>query len=392
MNPQLNEAVTLVWKAVNAADYKDTTKRQYGSMLDVLADEISKIEKTKVCTNAKTAIDLINKGEGLRRRCLHLITQALERGDVDLSSNVGRQLQMPQSSEYLQILQDYVRYLREEGHAESSIRVEYCLARKYLVFLETAGCHSTGDATADTIFSFVVSLREGWQATSIGSALSVFRPFIRFLEREDLIYAAESIRAPRKRAILEVLTQEERIAAQELLKDGENITARDRAIASLGLHTGIRACDIVALKIGDINWSGSLSFIQQKTQNSLVLPLTASIGNSLYDYITNERPASLSPHVFLRSRAPHCELKNSSAVYNTIRKVLMAAGVDVEGRQCGSRFLRHSVASAMIANGTTLSTIAAVLGHAAQSSTDTYISVDANTLMGCTLPVVGRSA
>jgi len=388
MNPQLTETIRAVWKAIDETGYSKTTKQLYEKVLEDLSNDLQKASVGKYDLDGRTILESIKKGAGTRKRCLHLIESAIDNGIVDLSSNAGRGQLMPRSEEYRKLCSDYSIHQREKGDATSSIRVQSFFARKYLVFLESIGCFSTRDATPDTIFSFALSLRESFQATSISSALSLFRPFVRYLERDDLIYAAERIKAPRKRAILEVLSEDERRAVEKALYS-EAVTLRDRAICLLSLHTGIRACDIVSLKIESIDWQHEcISIIQSKTQNPLVLPLTARIGNALFDYLVSERPSSSDPHVFLRSRAPYCKLKNSSAIYNSIRKVFLVAGIDVKGRQCGTRMLRHSAASAMVARGIALPTIAAVLGQVSETSADTYISVDARALMQCTLPVV----
>jgi integrase len=54
------------------------------------------------------------------------------------------------------------------------------------------------------------------------------------------------------------------------------VSARDAAITLLALLTGLRACDIVALRLGDVDWRGqTIGLVQQKTGNPLTLPLPA---------------------------------------------------------------------------------------------------------------------
>ena len=54
------------------------------------------------------------------------------------------------------------------------------------------------------------------------------------------------------------------------------VSARDAAITLLALSTGLRACDIVALRLGDVDWRGhTIGIVQQKTGNPLTLPLPA---------------------------------------------------------------------------------------------------------------------
>ena len=62
---------------------------------------------------------------------------------------------------------------------------------------------------------------------------------------------------------------------------------RDRAIGMLLFFTGIRGCDISCMKFSDIDWEKEeIRIIQQKTANGLILPMSAAIGNAIYDYVT----------------------------------------------------------------------------------------------------------
>ena len=61
---------------------------------------------------------------------------------------------------------------------------------------------------------------------------------------------------------------------------------RERAIGMLLFFTGIRSCDICYMKFSDIDWEKEeLHIIQQKTANILFLPMSAAVGNAIYDYV-----------------------------------------------------------------------------------------------------------
>lgn len=90
-----------------------------------------------------------------------------------------------------------------------------------------------------------------------------------------------------------------------LMSEKSNITLRNRAIGMLLFFTGMRSSDIAGLTFSDIDWEKEeIRIFQKKTGNELVLPLTARIGNALYDYITMERPQSGSKKIFLCERPP----------------------------------------------------------------------------------------
>lgn len=63
---------------------------------------------------------------------------------------------------------------------------------------------------------------------------------------------------------------------------------------------GLRACDIVALKLTDIDWlRGEIRIVQSKTTNPVILPLTQDVGEALKDYILNARPSAADKEIFL---------------------------------------------------------------------------------------------
>ncbi len=67
-------------------------------------------------------------------------------------------------------------------------------------------------------------------------------------------------------------------------------------VIMLGTVLGLRACDITALKLSDIDWlHGEIKIIQSKTANPVVLPLTQDVGEALMDYILYLFPSIKRP-------------------------------------------------------------------------------------------------
>lgn len=113
---------------------------------------------------------------------------------------------------------------------------------------------------------------------------------------------------PREVKIIEVYSKEELEAIENLLISGQ-MTRRDTAVCRLLLETGLRGTDICSLKLKDIDWEMDVIYIcRDKTKKPLVIPLRASYGNAVADYILNERPESKDAHVFLKNTAPFGKL------------------------------------------------------------------------------------
>ena len=193
---------------------------------------------------------------------------------------------------------------------------------------------------------------------------------------------------PKKRDILKVYSDDEynRIIAH--LEKADGLSFRNNAITILAMNTGLRAVDICAIRLQDIDWEHNIIHItQRKTGRAYDIPLTEAIGNVIVDYLLNERPASNQDFVFLRSIAPYGPLMSHTGIRNILFNVVNDSDVEANGRSYGTRITRHSVASRMLRNGVPFPVISEALGHGNKNSVMIYITTDDVKLAGCTLPL-----
>lgn len=164
-----------------------------------------------------------------------------------------------------------------------------------------------------------------------------------------------------------------------------SVPSRDAAITLLSLTCGLRACDVIGLRIADVDWdSMSIGLVQRKTGNPLTVPMTGPLAARLASWLLDERPATDDDRVFVRYKAPHVALRGHSSVYEAISRVMRHAGL---GRRGGSRLLRRNAATRMLEAATPLPTISAVLGHADHDSTRVYMATHRGGMLACVLPV-----
>ncbi len=194
------------------------------------------------------------------------------------------------------------------------------------------------------------------------------------------------VHLPREVKIIEVYHDKELAALRSTLSSGL-LTKRDTAICRLLLETGLRGTDVCSLRLKDISWEKDcISIIQDKTRKPLILPLRASYGNDIADYILNERPRGGSEHVFLKTFAPFGRL-GTGTIHGILKKLEEPAGIKKEGRLVGSRMARHHAASSMLRAGIPMPDISAALGHRDPNTVSVCLSTDAVGLAACTLPV-----
>jgi integrase len=186
--------------------------------------------------------------------------------------------------------------------------------------------------------------------------VSNFRPFLKFTGRTDLVDAVNLAGVKRSHAILPVLSDEDEQRVVHACAAG-TVSARDAAITLLALTTGLRACDIVGLRLVNIDWRGqSLGIVQQKTNNPLRVPLTTLVVAKLADYVLGERPTSGDDHVFLRSVAPHVRLCDHASIHRVITEVFGKAGLRLTIGDRSPNICRSSPRR-------TLHTVSELLGH-----------------------------
>jgi site-specific recombinase XerD len=154
---------------------------------------------------------------------------------------------------------------------------------------------------------------------------------------------------------------------------------RDRAIVLLLARLGLRAGDIVSLRLGDINWEEAWIRVSGKGRREIRLPLSQEVGDAVAAYIRDVRPTVETDRLFLRSRAPLRELGSHSAVSIIVANAMRRAGVTPATRRA-AHVLRHSAATTLLRQGASLQEIATILRHRSIETTTIYAKVDVELL------------
>lgn len=154
---------------------------------------------------------------------------------------------------------------------------------------------------------------------------------------------------------------------------------RDRAILLLLARLGLRAGDIVQLRLRDIDWKAASFQVSGKSRRETRLPLTRELGNALVTYLTRSRPQTDTDTVFVRSRAPYRAFGSHCAVSVIVDRAFARAGV-IRPSRGAAHLLRHSVATAMLRHGASLQDVAALLRHQSVTTTEIYAKVDVTAL------------
>jgi integrase len=163
--------------------------------------------------------------------------------------------------------------------------------------------------------------------------------------------------------------------------------ARDRAIVLLLARLGLRAGEVAALRVPDIDWHhGRLRVPPGKTGRARSLPLSMEVGDALVAALRS-RPAQAPPDVcFVRARPPYRPV-TGALVTAIAQRALRRAGLVVS--RPGAHVFRHTLATQLVQHGLPMKVVADVLGHATLETTTIYAKLDAITLAGVALPWPG---
>ena len=309
MDMTVTQIGAVVVAQLRAAGYMESTIGQYAKTVKALSEFASGraysvdlgAEFASMTTSVRTGRFSAQRRFDYRR-LVDVFDSYVCTGQVDLSVR-GRGGGGPQPvvRGFVELDAAWEVEMERRGLAPATRAAYGRVARSYLVFLEGCGIGELGGADGASVLVFLESLLDKWAKSSLFWLVSNFRPFLKFTGRPDLVDALNLAGVKRSHAIIPVLGDADEELVVEACASGA-VSARDAAITLLALTTGLRACDIVGMRTGDIDWrSRTIGIVQQKTGNPLTLPLPALLVGKLADYVLGERPSSADDHLFLRS-------------------------------------------------------------------------------------------
>ncbi len=292
----------------------------------------------------------------------------------------------PQQETYQPLLDAYLQWMRHYQHvAEGTLQIR---SHSIAQFLEWLGPQATPEGlsrlTAERIETFFLGYAQHLGRSARRSMQSALRTFLRFClhkgyAEQPLDRAVPTLRTYKLATVPRGLSDPQ---AQQLLRCMNRKSPegrRDYAIVQLLYTYGVRGGQVRALQLEDIDWAqNQILFKASKNGKDSRLPLTASVGESLLDYLRNSRPSYPYPHVFLTCRAPYHPLAHSSALSAIVERHIRSAHLELSSK--GAHAFRHGFATRMLQKGHSLKAIADVLGHRHLSTTFLYTKVDFNAL------------
>jgi integrase/recombinase XerD len=151
---------------------------------------------------------------------------------------------------------------------------------------------------------------------------------------------------------------------------------RDFAVLTMLARLGVRAGEVAALALEDVDWRAGELVIVGKGRRSERLPLPVDVGEAIVEYLRAGRPSTAQDRsLFVRVRAPHHGLTTGG-----VTQIVVSAARRAGLGQVHAHRLRHSAATEMLRAGAGLEEIGQVLRHRELLTTAIYAKVDRDAL------------
>jgi site-specific recombinase XerD len=291
------------------------------------------------------------------------------------------------------LIEDLVRHLStQRGLSPPTVKAYASVAQRFLYHRFSSGAVAPEEISPSDIAAFVLVYARSVCSHTAQLGTSALRAFLRFLSMRGDAAAdlSSSVPTVAVRSRFELPKSLEPWQVARVLRCCDRSTAigrRDYAVLLLLSRLGLRAGEIVAMTLDDVEWTAGVLTIRGKGPRCDQLPVLQDVGEALAAYLREVRPRCPTRRLFVRARAPHQGFSGSAAVDGIVARALTRAGLAPPRR--GAHLLRHSLAVRMLRAGGTLDEIGEVLRHRVVTSTQIYAKVDVDQLRTLARPWPG---
>ena len=304
----------------------------------------------------------------------------------------GQRITKSQTTEpFAEVVPKFFEFLRRERGLREGTVVQY---RHYLQrledYLRKINRPLLPDLAPKIVTAFITQRGEIIDKRSVQSLCSILKVFFRYLYRvsltqRDLSKVIESPRRYRLANVPRSITWNEVEQMLNKVDRRSGIGRRDYAILMLLVTYGLRAREVGALTLDDIDWKHDhLQVSGRKAGHSTAYPLATNVGEAILDYLKQGRPETTQRALFFAASAPYKPL-SSAAVSLLAKRYLRKAGVVVP--RPGSHTLRHTCVQRLVDSGFSLKTIGDYVGHRTPDATKIYTKINIERLRQVALGV-----
>jgi site-specific recombinase XerD len=240
------------------------------------------------------------------------------------------------------------------------------------------------------LHAYVANFAKTRQPESANAVAICLRSFLRYLQfrgqvEPSLVAAVPTIRKWKLDRVPRAMDDEQLNSFLSQFDRSSASGRRDYAIALCLSELGLRASEVAAMRMDDVDWErATLRIPAGKSRRERVLPLTHRVGKALAIYIRYGRLKTSAQTVFVRHSSPRGTVLNTEQVRGAMRRVYPR----VPGCEhwTGTHVLRHTAATRLHRRGVSLKNLADILGHCSLDTTAIYTKIDLTSLSAVALP------
>jgi integrase/recombinase XerD len=271
--------------------------------------------------------------------------------------------------------------LVERGLAASTVELNVRMVRPFLAQqVQADGQLDLQHLNAGEVAGYVVA-QSRERPRSVGRMVTALRSLLRFLYLDGFIDrpladAVPSVASWSLSSLPKALSNDQVAALLSSCDRNSSTGCRDFAILTLLVRLGLRAGEVAALGLDDIDSRRGEVIVRGKGNRYDRLPLPGDVGQAIVDYLRRARSRTAHGRtVFVWAHAPYRAL-SSTAVTTVVANAGRRAGIGL----IGAHRLRHTAATAMLHAGGSLTEIGQVLRHRRLLTTAVYAKVDLQAL------------
>lgn len=356
--------------------------------------ELNNMPYSRVAT--QIWLDLIPKTTtwGQKRTIITRFADYMETGEIYRSTNyVWRQLLIDSLPGWSQnIINDYIDMRQKEDRAPSTLMMIRSSCVRFFLFLDSKGVGSPAAITPTLVKEFHDTDIHATPRAKNAYGVRI-RRLLQYMAGENLVpknlHLAISTQCAESRGIVGIMDDSMVSAVYDYrAKATSPLELRDVAMVIMGFRMGIRASDIVNLKISDFDLKkNKVSFVQQKTNKAITLTIPTDVGNSIYNYIMQGRPVSGTDgdgYIFVRHNSPYSSL-DRCVCRSALARILSESGFSLPRGQ-GFHITRRTFATRLLRARVKVDSLVDALGHSSRNTIDDYLAHDEEGMLLCPLP------
>lgn len=293
------------------------------------------------------------------------------------------------------LLADFVLHLKNQGGIAESTCVSYFrYAREFLK--DKPGCGSLDFSQVDhySISKFISARHGRWCTGSQKAAATGLRSFFRYLQltgviNEELARSVPTIPIWKLSSVPRVLSENQVKTILGTFDKKKPIELRRYASTMCLAHLGLRACEVSALTLDDIDWrNATIRIPSTKTRRDDFMPLPIPVARAILNYLRHGRPQTDARQIFVCHVPPGVPAKPST-IRNAVRIAVERAGLDPH---IGPHAFRHTIATRMLDSGATIKQVSDVLRHRTIDTAAIYAKVNLPALREVAAPWPGSQS